>query len=157
MNKVLVVISVILVFVLVALLNSHARQQKLVDIPPVVAMPTAIPTQAPLDFTKVKIEDVKKGKGAEAKEGSRVSVQYRGTLEDGTEFDSSYSRDKEPLVFTIGAGQMIPGFDYGVRGMRVGGTRKLTIPPELAYGASGSGPIPANATIRFEVVLEKVE
>lgn len=104
----------------------------------------------------LKIEDITLGTGAEAVVGSQVQVNYLGTLEDGTKFDSSYDRG-QTLPFTVGAGRMIPGFDLGVRGMKVGGKRKLTIPPDLAYGAQGAGGvIPPNATIIFEVELVSV-
>ncbi|MBX3063223.1 MAG: FKBP-type peptidyl-prolyl cis-trans isomerase [Anaerolineae bacterium] len=104
----------------------------------------------------LKIQDIALGTGAEAVVGSRVQVHYLGTLENGTKFDSSYDRG-QTLPFTVGGGGMIPGFDLGVRGMKVGGKRKLTIPPDLAYGSQGAGGvIPPNATIIFEVELVSV-
>ena len=100
----------------------------------------------------LKMTDLKVGEGAVAESGSNVSVQYSGWLTDGTPFDSSVGR--APFTFRIGAGQVIPGWDEGVKGMRVGGKRKLTIPPDLGYGASGAGGvIPPNATLVFEVEL----
>ncbi|ADV62311.1 Peptidylprolyl isomerase [Isosphaera pallida ATCC 43644] len=99
------------------------------------------------------IEDVQIGSGAEAKAGARVSVHYVGTLTDGTKFDSSRDRG-QPFQFDLGVGQVIQGWDIGVAGMRVGGIRKLTIPPEEGYGARGvGGVIPPNATLLFEVEL----
>lgn len=103
------------------------------------------------------VEDLECGEGAEATSGSVVSVHYTGTLEDGTKFDSSLDRD-EPFRFNLGAGQVIEGWDEGVVGMKVGGKRKLTIPPELGYGEAGAGGvIPPNATLIFEIELLEVE
>jgi len=99
------------------------------------------------------IEDVVVGAGAEAVAGKRVTVHYRGTLTNGTKFDASYDRNK-PFEFNLGAGEVIKGWDQGVAGMKVGGKRKLTVPPELGYGARGAGSaIPPNATLVFEVEL----
>ncbi len=103
--------------------------------------------------TGLKMQDVECGDGAEAVSGASVSVHYVGTLESGEQFDSSRDRG-EPFPFTLGTGTVIPGWDEGVQGMRVGGTRKLTIPPELGYGAQGAPPaIPPNATLLFEIEL----
>jgi FKBP-type peptidyl-prolyl cis-trans isomerase len=101
----------------------------------------------------LKIEDLKVGTGAEAKAGQHVTVHYVGTLTSGSKFDSSRDRN-EGFDFTLGAGQVIKGWDQGVAGMKVGGLRKLTIPPELGYGARGFPPvIPPNSTLVFEVEL----
>lgn len=105
----------------------------------------------------LKIEDQKVGTGALAIAGKRITVNYSGTLTDGTKFDSSYDRGT-PFVFNLGAGEVIQGWDQGFAGMKVGGKRKLTIPPELGYGASGiGGVIPPNATLIFDVELLGVE
>ncbi len=105
----------------------------------------------------LKIVDEVPGTGDEATEGKRVTVHYTGTLTDGTKFDSSLDRN-QPFTFQLGSGQVIKGWDIGVKGMKVGGKRKLTIPPELAYGDRGAGGvIPPNATLEFQVELLKVE
>ena len=103
------------------------------------------------------IEDIIVGQGAEAVKYSIVTVNYTGWLEDGTKFDSSLNSGREPLRFTLGAGQMIQGFDQGIPGMKVGGKRKLTIPPNLGYGSQDKGIIPPNSTLVFEIDLLIVE
>jgi FKBP-type peptidyl-prolyl cis-trans isomerase FkpA len=101
----------------------------------------------------VQYVDEKQGDGAEAQKGQLVTVHYTGWLADGTKFDSSHDR-KQPFKFNLGQGQVIKGWDEGVPGMKVGGIRKLTIPPDLGYGARGFGrAIPPNATLTFEVEL----
>ena len=103
------------------------------------------------------IEDIIVGQGAEAVKYSIVTINYTGWLEDGTKFDSSLNSGREPLRFTLGAGQMIQGFDQGILGMKVGGKRKLTIPPNLGYGSQDKGIIPPNSTLIFELDLLIVE
>jgi FKBP-type peptidyl-prolyl cis-trans isomerase FkpA len=99
------------------------------------------------------IEDVVLGDGAEASAGQNVSVHYTGWLTDGTKFDSSKDRN-DPFEFDLGGRSVISGWDEGVQGMKIGGTRKLTIPPQLGYGARGAGGvIPPNATLVFEIDL----
>jgi FKBP-type peptidyl-prolyl cis-trans isomerase len=101
----------------------------------------------------LQIEDLSTGSGTEATEGRTVSVHYTGTLTNGEKFDSSLDRGR-PFEFTLGAGRVIKGWEQGVLGMKVGGKRKLTIPPELGYGARGFPPvIPANSTLVFEIEL----
>ncbi len=103
-------------------------------------------------MAKPKIEDLAKGQGPEAVRGKTVEVHYTGWLTDGTQFDSSVGG--APFSFRLGAGEVIEGWDRGVEGMKVGGKRKLTLAPELAYGARGAPPaIPPNATLVFEVEL----
>ena len=126
----------------------------------VTPLPTPRPTPEDNNIIQMenglKIQDLKVGTGPEAKSGYTVAVNYLGTLENGTKFDSSYDRN-EPFQFVLGAGQVIQGWDIGVAGMKVGGKRKLIIPPALAYGERGVGPIPPNSTLVFEIELLAVQ
>ncbi|HYP68941.1 MAG TPA: FKBP-type peptidyl-prolyl cis-trans isomerase [Thiobacillaceae bacterium] len=119
-----------------------------------VAQPAAAAHGKPVKTASgLAYEDMVVGKGAVAKRGDTVEVHYTGWLTDHTKFDASRDR-KVPFVFQLGAGQVIPGWDQGVAGMKVGGKRRLTIPPNLGYGPSGAGGvIPPNATLIFEVEL----
>jgi FKBP-type peptidyl-prolyl cis-trans isomerase FkpA len=101
----------------------------------------------------LQYEELSIGDGAVARAGQSVTVHYTGWLTDGTKFDSSVDRN-EPFAFSLGAGQVIAGWDEGVQGMRIGGVRKLTIPSGLGYGSWGAGDvIPPDATLVFEVRL----
>ena len=104
----------------------------------------------------LKYVDLVDGSGATPQAGETVVVHYTGWLEDGTKFDSSIDRG-EPFPFVLGRGKVIKGWDEGLSTMKVGGKRKFTIPPELAYGAPGGGPVPPNATLIFEVELLEIK
>ena len=104
------------------------------------------------------VEELIVGDGDEAQDYSKVVVNYTGTLEDGSIFDSTLKPGREPFTFTLGVGSVIEGWDLGVKGMKVGGKRKLTIPADLGYGDKGAGNvIPPGATLIFEVELLEVE
>jgi len=108
--------------------------------------------------TKLEVDDVVVGTGRQAKEGDTVHVQYTGTLTNGTKFDSSYDHGGEPFKFTLGKGEVIKGWDQGVAGMKVGGKRRLRIPPDLGYGERGSPPtIPPDAGLVFDVELVSID
>lgn len=154
-SKIVAAVSIVILFIAFALSFGGF------EIFPSTATPT--PTQEPVVTSqtspsneKVVIEDLVVGEGAEAKAGDTVTVHYTGTLEDGTQFDSSIGG--EPYATQIGAGTVIAGWDQGIPGMKVGGKRKLTIPASLGYGEAGSPPnIPPNSTLIFEVELLSVE
>ena len=104
------------------------------------------------------IENMEIGDGTEAQDYNKVVVNYTGKLEDGSIFDSSLNPGREPFTFTHGVGSVIKGWDIGVKGMKVGGRRRLTVPPELGYGDKGAGSvIPPGATLIFDVDLLEVE
>jgi|SRR3989344_922514 len=106
--------------------------------------------------TTLVVQDSTVGTGAEAMAGKVVTVNYVGTFQDGTKFDASADHG-EPFSFTLGAGEVIKGWDQGVAGMKIGGKRVLIVPPELGYGDRQVGPIPPNSTLIFAVELLKVE
>lgn len=125
-----------------------------------MTQPTNTPTDDDAQLTEtdsgLRYADLAVGEGEEAAAGHQVSVHYVGTLADGTEFDSSRKRG-QPFQFALGQGVVIPGWDEGVAGMRVGGRRRLVIPPHLAYGERGAGHlVPPNATLDFDVELLSV-
>jgi FKBP-type peptidyl-prolyl cis-trans isomerase len=127
--------------------------------PPPSATAAAQPAPAPSAAAQgaLGIVDVTVGTGPAAKAGDKIKVHYTGTLTNGTEFDSSRKRN-QPFEFQLGKGAVIKGWDDGVVGMKVGGKRKLTIPPSLGYGARGAGgTIPPNATLLFDVELVEIE
>lgn len=113
--------------------------------------PKSVKTRSGLEYVDLKI-----GKGAVAKPGQQVTVHYVGTLKNGTKFDSSRDHGS-PFTFKLGAHKVIKGWDEGVANMRVGGKRKLIVPPDLAYGDQGVGTIPPNSVLLFEVELLAVK
>ncbi len=150
-NKNLIILSIIVVIILVAIVfifpkNSNQTEEVNNNLNTPMAS-TTLPNG-------LQIIDEIVGTGAEATEGDPITVNYIGTLSNGTKFDSSYDRG-EPFSFILGLGQVIRGWDEGVLGMKVGGKRKLVIPPALAYGSQGAGGgiIPPNSTLIFEVEL----
>ena len=105
----------------------------------------------------IEIEELAEGSGPEVKAGDTVEMHYRGMFPDGKQFDSSYDRN-QTFSFRVGAGQVIKGFDQGVTGMKAGGRRKITVPPELGYGARGAGGvIPPNSTLVFEIEVVSIK
>lgn len=116
---------------------------------------TPTPTAPPV-VTELQGQDLKVGTGSAVISGDTIVVHYKGFFMDGKVFDSSYDRN-EPFTITTGANQVIPGFDQGVIGMKVGGLRKLLIPSSFAYGEKGAGPIPPNTPLVFEVELLEIK
>lgn len=164
-NVIIAIVAIVLgAAVLWAGVRYSKRFQNAPPPPSTSAVTTSTPTSTPTATSSkniktmpdgLKIEDLKPGTGIEAKTGDNVTVHYVGTLTNGTKFDSSRDRGN-PFTFTLGAGDVIKGWDEGVAGMKIGGLRRLTIPSELGYGTTGQGPIPPNATLVFEVELLKV-
>lgn len=110
-----------------------------------------------IDYSGLKVDTLKPGTGAEAQKGKQVTFHYTGKLDGGSEFDSSHKR-KAPLTVVLGSGQLIPGFDKGIEGMKVGELRRIKVPSELGYGSKGVGTvIPPNSNLEFEVELLRVE
>ena len=165
MRRSLVSIAVIASLVLIVACGGNGNEEK-TTAPSVTANATAAQTgggpppvsaQPTVTASGLKIIEIEAGTGDEAQKGQTVSVHYTGWLADGTKFDSSLDRG-QPLSFVLGAGQMIPGFDEGVAGMKVGGERRLILPPGLAYGAQGRPPkIPANSELTFDVQLVSLQ
>lgn len=147
MQRILISIAIFLLIYILGLVVINLPQKK--------QQKTEFKTESttPQD-TKLTKQDLIIGTGEEAKKGDRITVHYKGTLTNGKEFDSSYT--KQPFTFTLGSGEVIKGWDEGIVGMKVGGKRKLIIPPDLAYGNKQQGNIPPNSTLIFEVELLKV-
>ncbi len=157
MGKIIGIISLLLVFVVIAIVVIKSEPKKSSDNQGTTS-PTVVATQAPVkDVEKLLIEDIKVGTGSAVKKEDIVTVNYIGTLLDGTKFDSSYDRNT-PFVTKIGVGAVIKGWDEGMIGMKVGGKRKLTIPSKLGYSDTGAGRrIPPNAGLIFEVELLEIK
>jgi FKBP-type peptidyl-prolyl cis-trans isomerase len=156
MAKVLVVVIVVLVLGAVALWAQTSPHKPAPAARPSTASPTKVTGDGVKTASGLQYWDIKVGTGAVAKDGSHVTVHYTGWLTTGKKFDSSVDAH-QPFDFTIAQGDVIKGWDQGVAGMKVGGKRQLRIPPELGYGASGSGPIPPNATLIFDIQLLAVK
>jgi peptidylprolyl isomerase len=150
--KDLAIISVVLVAGLLVYLALPRNTQ-----PSTQTMDNTNTSQPTNQSAQLHVEVLREGTGTIAENGKTVSVHYKGTLQDGKVFDSSYDRNT-PFEFILGGGQVIPGWELGVLGMKVGEKRKLIIPPDLAYGKDGfPGVIPENATLTFEVELLDVK
>jgi len=150
MNKKLIwaVFIPLILLAVFLLFRLSQRNDKVATVP----SPNPVVTQAPAQFSAT---DITVGTGESVKAGDKIVVNYKGTLLDGTVFDSSYDRGT-PFSFTLGAGEVIEGWDKGFDGMKIGGKRKLVIPAEMGYGAQVVGTIPANSTLVFEVELLEV-
>lgn len=144
---------IIVIYIIGVVIINLPQRKKINGSSPTFGKPT--PSQTIQPSMDLKSEDITTGTGAEAALGDTVKVNYVGTLTNGKKFDSSYDR-KEPFSFKLGSGEVIKGWDQGVVGMKIGGKRKLTIPPELAYGNQAQGTIPANSTLIFEIELLEV-
>jgi FKBP-type peptidyl-prolyl cis-trans isomerase len=146
-------IAIVIVAVLIIAAIAFFVMQGITGKEPAVEVSTDLVTTA----SGLQYQDLVIGDGKEAVVGDNVSVHYTGWLEDGTKFDSSLDRGN-PFEFTLGMGQVIQGWDEGVAGMKVGGKRKLVIPPDLGYGSTGAGGvIPPNATLIFDVELIEIK
>jgi len=149
--------KIIPILLIGALAFGGCKKQEKTEMQPPPPGEDAQPGQIVMSSSGLQWQDLVIGNGNEAKAGNNVKVHYTGWLQDGTKFDSSVDRG-QPFEFKLGAGKVIRGWDEGVEGMKVGGKRKLMIPPELAYGERGAGgKIPPNAILTFEVELLEVK
>ncbi len=156
MGKILVVVMVVVVVAAVALWAQTSTHKPAAAARPNTTAPTKVTGDGVKTASGLQYWDIKVGTGTEAKSGSHVKVHYTGWLTTGKKFDSSVDAHT-PFDFTVGQGDVIKGWDEGVAGMKIGGKRQLRIPPELGYGAGGSGPIPPNATLIFDIQLLAVK
>jgi FKBP-type peptidyl-prolyl cis-trans isomerase len=152
MGKILVVVMVVVVLAAIGLWAQTSTHKPAPAMRPNTTAPTKVTGDGVKTASGLQYWDIKVGTGAEAKTGSHVKVHYTGWLTTGKKFDSSVDAH-QPFDFTIGNSEVIKGWEEGVAGMKIGGKRQLRIPPELGYGGSGSGPIPANATLIFDIQL----
>lgn len=155
---IIIIVVVIGVFLVWSLVNNKGGGAPTPSLTPsATPTPSGAPTPiSTLDIQGMKVEILKEGAGEAVKSGDRVTVDYVGTFENGTKFDSSIDRG-EPLWFDLGLNRVIQGWELGIPGMKVGEKRRLTIPSELAYGDNGRPPIiPPKATLIFEVELLKI-
>ncbi len=156
MRKCLWVVVVMAIIVIIVLVVNKSNDNTLNNTPPMENTEQNSNNKV-IKENGLIMEDVKVGSGAQAQAGDNIAVHYTGTFDDGTIFDSSKTQGA-PFSFILGAGQVIPGWDQGFEGMKIGGVRKLVIPPALAYGLQGiPGAIPPNATLNFEVELLGIE
>jgi peptidylprolyl isomerase len=158
----LVIIGVIGVVAVFSGAGSSKKQLLATPVPSATIVSTVEPIASAsgktiMETDKLIIQDQVIGTGTEAVAGKKITVNYTGTLTNGTKFDSSLNPGRTPFEFTLGAGEVIQGWDQGFAGMKIGGKRKLTIPPSLGYGATDMGLIPPNSTLIFEVELLGVE
>ncbi len=171
MGKKITIAAAVIILVVVGFLITRKSKEKMTDkntnLPEASASaaqasPSAEASASSVQGTQsampsgLNIEDIQVGSGPEVKSGDTVTINYKGTLTDGTKFDSSYDRGT-PFTTQIGVGQVIKGWDEGVIGMKVGGRRRLTIPPDLAYGDQDVPGIPPNSTLIFELELLAVK
>lgn len=130
---------------------------RLVPVIALIALAGCSGEESPTGPSTITTEDIVVGPGATAVNGDLVSVHYTGMFTNGTKFDSSYDlTPPQPYTFRLGTGAVIPGFEQGIIGMKVGGKRRVTVPPSLAYGSAGRGNIPPNATLVFDIDLMSI-
>lgn len=164
MTKSIFIFTILVVFVAIAVWFVIQKTREVNKSPeglviPATATPTPSPASTPIQMENgLKIKDLIVGTGLEAKAGDTISVNYVGALENGTVFDAS-AKHGGPATFQIGVGQLIKGWDIGIPGMKIGGKRKLIVPPSLGYGSQnvGNGAIPPNSTLVFEVELLEIQ